>query len=207
MRRCTRCGEEYPATAEYFHRDRKTKVGLVSRCKSCQREYSRLYHEQNREKFRERQRCYRKQNPEKDRELQRRYRKQNLIKARERDRQRRQRPGRRLHQSVSRGIGLSLRGGKKGQSWETLVGYTREDLMAHLESQFKRGMTWDNYGKWHVDHIRPVSNFSFTSPDDPDFKACWSLWNLQPLWGKDNLSKGARCEKPPLPLLTKGGRG
>jgi hypothetical protein len=74
-------------------------------------------------------------------------------------------------------------------TFETL-GYTLEELMKHLESQFVDGMTWDNYGEWHVDHIRPMSSFEFESVDDPEFKLCWSLSNLQPLWGADNLSKG-----------------
>jgi hypothetical protein len=63
--------------------------------------------------------------------------------------------------------------------------------MNHLEKQFTKGMTWDNYGEWHVDHIRPMSSFNFTSVDDPEFKECWALCNLQPLWELDNLSKGS----------------
>jgi hypothetical protein len=64
--------------------------------------------------------------------------------------------------------------------------------MQHLEKQFTEGMTWDNYGQWHVDHIRPMSSFNFTSLDDPEFKECWDLSNLQPLWETENLSKGSR---------------
>ena len=64
--------------------------------------------------------------------------------------------------------------------------------MSHLESKFTEGMTWDNYGEWHVDHKKPMTLFEFTSTDDEGFKECWALDNLQPLWGKDNLSKGTR---------------
>jgi hypothetical protein len=73
-----------------------------------------------------------------------------------------------------------------------LLGYTIEDLMNHLEQQFTSGMTWDNYGEWHVDHKKPMTLFEFASTDDEGFKECWSLNNLQPLWGNDNLSKGTR---------------
>ena len=73
-----------------------------------------------------------------------------------------------------------------------LLGYTIEELMSHLESKFTEGMTWDNYGEWHVDHKKPMTLFEFTSTDDEGFKECWALDNLQPLWGKDNLSKGTR---------------
>jgi len=65
-----------------------------------------------------------------------------------------------------------------------------------VESLFKPGMNWNNYGygknKWHVDHIRPISSFNFESTDDPEFKECWSLENLQPLWQEENLRKGAK---------------
>ena len=53
-------------------------------------------------------------------------------------------------------------------------------------------MTWDNYGEWHVDHIIPKSFFQFNSIDDVEFKMCWRLENLQPLWGKDNIRKNGR---------------
>jgi hypothetical protein len=87
----------------------------------------------------------------------------------------------------------SLKGSTKGgRSWESILGYTANDLRAHLERQFARGMSWDNYGDWHVDHIVPVVQFSFDSADDPEFRACWALTNLRPLWAKANLSKNRR---------------
>ncbi len=73
-----------------------------------------------------------------------------------------------------------------------LLGYTIEELMNHLEQQFTSGMTWDNYGEWHVDHKKPMTLFEFTSTDDEGFKDCWCLNNLQPLWELENLSKGTR---------------
>ena len=87
---------------------------------------------------------------------------------------------------------LKERGIKKTNKTFALLGYTIEDLMVHLEKQFVEGMTWDNYGEWHVDHIIPMSSFSFESTEDIGFKECWKLENLQPLWGPDNLSKGPR---------------
>lgn len=73
-----------------------------------------------------------------------------------------------------------------------LLPYSLEKLINHLESQFKEGMSWENYGEWHVDHIKPMSSFNIQSPEDGSFQECWSLNNLQPLWGKENLSKGSR---------------
>jgi hypothetical protein len=80
----------------------------------------------------------------------------------------------------------------KYRSTFQLLGYTIEELMSHLESLFTTGMTWDNYGEWHVDHKKPMTSFNFKTVDDPEFKECWSLDNLRPLWEFDNLSKGPR---------------
>ncbi len=80
----------------------------------------------------------------------------------------------------------------KYRSTFEILGYTLKQLMEHLENKFTDGMTWDNYGEWHVDHIIPMSSFEFESVEDREFKICWSLKNLQPLWGLDNLIKGSK---------------
>jgi len=86
-------------------------------------------------------------------------------------------------------IRQSIRKKKAGRHWETLVDYNLSQLMEHLESQFVDGMTWENYGEWHIDHIRPISSFNYTKPEDYEFMQCWSLDNLQPLWAADNIKK------------------
>lgn len=65
------------------------------------------------------------------------------------------------------------------------------------------GMTWGNYGinGWTIDHKIPISVFNFTSSDHEDFKRCWALSNLQPLWAYDNISKGAKLTKHFQPSL------
>lgn len=99
-------------------------------------------------------------------------------------------PAQRLRSYFGAAIYHALKGtGKGGKSWQQLVGYKTPDLARHLERQFLPGMTWDNYGEWHVDHIVPVASFNFSSPDDPDFRACWALTNLRPLWSGDNIRK------------------
>lgn len=98
-------------------------------------------------------------------------------------------PERRLSKSIAVRMWYSLKGKKHHKHWEDLVGYNLEQLKSHLESKFLPGMTWDNYGKWHVDHVKPVSSFQITSYYCADFKKCWSLDNLQPLWASDNKSK------------------
>jgi len=90
---------------------------------------------------------------------------------------------------------------KKGKHWEEIIGYSIETLIEHIESQFTKDMTWENYGKWHIDHIIPIVAFNYLSCDDLDFKKCWSLENLRPMWAHDNQSKNCRLEKPFQPSL------
>lgn len=77
---------------------------------------------------------------------------------------------------------------KNGHYFDILK-YTPEELINHLEKQFKDGMTWDNYGDWHVDHIRPISVYDIKEIGDEEFMNCWSLSNLQPMWGEENIRK------------------
>jgi uncharacterized Zn finger protein (UPF0148 family) len=67
------------------------------------------------------------------------------------------------------------------------LGCTWDELCAYLESKFQPGMSWDNYGEWHVDHIKPLSSFNLEDP--AEFKKACHYTNLQPLWAKDNLVK------------------
>lgn len=85
---------------------------------------------------------------------------------------------------------------KNNKTWQTIVGYSIKKLRNHLEKKFQEGMSWENYGEWHIDHIIPVSKFNIKSIKDEDFKRCWSLKNLQPLWAFDNLKKHNKISKP-----------
>jgi len=76
-------------------------------------------------------------------------------------------------------------GGTKESSTIELLGYSAEDLKNHMSKLFKEGMSWENWGEWHVDHIIPVSKFDTNAP----MSVVNSLDNLQPLWAFDNLSK------------------
>jgi len=105
-------------------------------------------------------------------------------------------PRNRLDTNMSTYLRRSLVGGKKGKSWQTLVGFTADQLAEHIERQFLRGMSWQNmgsgHGKWNIDHILPRKMFSYQSADDPDFKICWALNNLRPMWSIENTRKGGK---------------
>ncbi len=83
------------------------------------------------------------------------------------------------------------------------LGYSIEDLKNHLESNFKAGMTWENYGRfWQVDHIIPASWFKCKSHGDEEFKQCWRLENLKPEYASINFKKSNRyTENPQMRFL------
>lgn len=87
----------------------------------------------------------------------------------------------------------------KTHTFRKLIGCSVAQLAEHLELQFKKGMSWDNYGShWHVDHIIPVSKFDHT--DEDQVFACWHWTNLQPLEAAENMSKGNRITDAQMKL-------
>ncbi len=106
-------------------------------------------------------------------------------------------PKERLERVIRAGVNSEIRkGSKRGRRTFRLLGYTIDDLRLHIERQFTKGMTWKNHGlgagKWHIDHILPLSSFSYETPDDPEFKAAWALSNLRPSWQTDNCKKHSK---------------
>jgi hypothetical protein len=68
-----------------------------------------------------------------------------------------------------------------------LIGCDINQLKKHLENKFKSGMTWDNYGVWHIDHIKPLCSFDLR--DEGEVKKACHYSNLRPLWAEDNIKK------------------
>ena len=102
----------------------------------------------------------------------------------------------RLRVSMNRSLGTLLRrtGEHKAGTSDKILGYSREDLIARLEVNLQLGMSWDNYGEWHIDHTIPISHFLRKGETRPQIIN--ALSNLRPLWAKDNLSKGASLPEP-----------
>src|SRR3990167_7909663 len=99
-------------------------------------------------------------------------------------------PKYRLDHAMATAIYSALRGEKVGESWETFVGYSLADLVKHLEKQFDKKMSWENYGSyWWIDHKVPKSWFNYLKREDVEFKKCWALNNLQPLEKISNIKK------------------
>lgn len=163
---CTICHRWKPWTS--FYKNKKMKDGFHSYCKLCLKSYSVKWGVRNRKQLLGYQLKYQKK----------------CYQVWRTD------PKYRAEQSFSTSMRRALKGKKNGRQWETLVGYTMMELSRRMEEQFQDWMTWDNYGvAWHIDHIVPKSWFTYDGPDDPEFKKCWALSNLQPLAIKTNLLK------------------
>lgn len=205
-KKCSKCGET-KMLAEYYKK-KDGKLGVTARCIECSRVDQTEYRTAHADEHRKRNAEWRKLNPDGAAELRDRWRRNNPEKSRENDRNSRRKirsfPRGKLNSAVSVGISSSLfRGSKSGRKWEILVGYSIDDLMAHLEKQFEPGMTWENYGRkgWHVDHIIPLAAHNYETPEDEDFRRAWSLRNLRPLWWIENIKKGAKLDSPFQPSL------
>jgi hypothetical protein len=85
---------------------------------------------------------------------------------------------------------------KKKNSTIELLGCSIDELKIHLQNQFKKGMTWQNHGEWHIDHIIPCAAFDLSKKED--CLKCFNYKNLQPLWAHENLSKS---DKIPIDRL------
>jgi hypothetical protein len=106
-------------------------------------------------------------------------------------------PQAKIMASVRKRVISALKGQSKGVKTADLIGAPIELVRAHIESQFKDGMTWENWGRgwngareWHLDHIRPLASFDLTNQEQ--LKQAVHYTNLQPLWAKENLIKGAK---------------
>lgn len=178
-----------------YYRDNKEKIT----------EKHKQYYYDNREeileyhqKRKEDRKQYYQNNKERIAKQSREYRQNNKDKRNERNKRIRKNPIFRLNHNLGKAIYKSLRIqgiSKNGRIWESFVNFTLEELTAHLEGLFQDRMTWKNHGKWQIDHIKPISLFNFENVNDPEFKECWSLNNLQPLWARDNQSKGNKFKE------------
>lgn len=181
-KQCTKCG--IPKLIDDFYIVKGFADGHRNCCKECFSNHGKQWRKSNVDKVKDCKKRYDAANPGKRREWKRAW-----------DRKRMLDPLHRLSNNLRGGIYHALKGKKGFRKWETLVGYTLEDLIKHLTPLLIAGMSWDNYGNtWQVDHVKPKSWFTYISTDDPSFKECWALSNLQPKFKLDNIRKGNRFE-------------
>lgn len=140
-------------------------------------------------------RRYRAANPDKYRERAREYARVNRAEIAARNR-RRYRTDKWFN--LRSRIQARLRGLIKGKgvrsSSERIFGFTRHELIRHIERQFTKGMSWERLlaGEIDIDHIVPVRAFDIREVGDAEFRACWALGNLRPMWAQDNRRKSGK---------------
>jgi len=169
-----------PATDEHFAINRKSRTGFTPRCKYCRNARQREWCVDNKDKEKQRQLRWKRNNKE-----------QVARRARER---RAEEPEFRLLGNLRHRLNMALKGEDKSATTVELLGCQPGELKMHLQSQFREGMNWDNYGVhgWHVDHILPCAAFDLS--ESVQQKKCFHYSNLQPLWAKENLSKGDKVQ-------------
>jgi hypothetical protein len=202
MKKCNCCKKEKEFI--YFSKDKNKKFGYDDRCKMCSKEYyiknkvdrinkQKEYYKSNVEKIKEYGKEYYISKIEQKKEYSRNYSKNNREKINKYLRTYNKERCKndylfKLKKNIRSLISISIRKqgfSKQSKTFEYL-GCTFEDFKIHLESKFVTGMSWDNRGKWHIDHIYPIS----LAKTKEDVIKLNHYTNFQPLWAEDNLRKG-----------------
>lgn len=194
---CKECAAEYMERWRVANRERKNALNrkYAQTHKEQIAEYAPGWYLQNKEAAQRTHRAWYEAHKDKDLAMGRAWRQSHAAEHYASVAERlRQNPQLRIRNVIARQVLRAIHDQKAGRSWERLVGYSLRGLTNHLESLFEPGMTWANYGQWHMHHIRPVVSFAFASADDPQFKECWALDNLKPLWAHENCRLGGQWQ-------------
>lgn len=207
-KKCSGCSKEL--ALESFNKSKSGRLGLHNHCRACQKICKRRNYLLNIEKEKQYSKEYNKSDKAKE------YRKKRYLEDREKlleiNRVLRRTPSARIKADLSRKkltnnkpsfkiarnftgkLRLFVKGKCDTDYMRSMVGCSRNELIAYITSKFTNGMSWDNYGYygWHLDHIKPYSSFDLTKEEER--RECFHYTNIQPLWQKDNISKGNSYE-------------
>lgn len=162
----------------------KAKMDWYMRNRDRELSKRRKYEKENKERISKKDREYRIRNSDRIRESRRSY-------YREYMRKRRLDPEFKMKMRI-RDMLRRIRcktGSTKLSRSEIECGYSSLDLVRRMEKLWVDGMSWENYGEWHIDHIESIKSMISRGVTDP--KIINALSNLQPLWAEENLKKGA----------------
>jgi hypothetical protein len=217
MKTCTKCNIEKPLSE--FRKAKNGKYGVRADCKLCVKAYKKTYREANKDKikaYREAnkekmntyERAYREANKDKIREKRKEWREANKDKIKAyyeankdkiNENRNASRKERRKNDALYKvthntrsliGRCFKNKGYTKKSKTYQILGCTYEEFKQHLERQFTKGMTWENYGDWHLDHIYPVS----LAENEEELIKLNHYTNFQPLWAEENLKKSNKIE-------------
>jgi hypothetical protein len=196
---CTKCNEE--KLLDEFGSGKNCLFGKNNHCKKCISDYFKLHKEKNKESYKNRyaldsakichklktDQNYKRERTESKRERAESKREYNKIYKRNRmatDVNFRMRCN--IRSLIKTAI--KRKGYKKNSKTFDILGCDYEAFKAYFEPLFKPGMTWENHGAWHIDHIYPVSR----ATDEKHLIELNHYTNLQPLWAGENFSKGIK---------------
>jgi hypothetical protein len=173
---------------------------------------SQKHYQENKEKYKARAKAWKASNPEKVSAGLKSYRERNkeLLATKSREyyqshteqhklwnlnwmRESRKDPIFRLAKNMRHRLYKALKGETKGISAVKDLGCSIGQLKLYIENQFEPGMSWDNYGEWHLDHVVPISHFDLS--EKSQLLEAFNWLNYQPLWARDNLKKGNKKMK------------
>jgi len=178
---CSKCKKEKPL--KEFHKQKANKDGLAYQCKECNKERNKEYYKNNKEEIKGQRKEHYKANSEKIKEQYKKYQAKIM----------RTFWGYWNHMLSSYLSGLVKGTIKISPTMEWVLGGSSQEIVEHIFSQLKPGMTRANYGTvWEIDHIIPKALLHYESFEDPNFKKLWCLKNLRPLWKADNQKKGKK---------------
>lgn len=187
---CKQCKKEY--RIKYYNNNKSyfieysTEKSKTKERKDKQKEYQ----EKNSEKIKNYQSKYREENRDLIREKRKSYNKIRLLRHKERYENDLQYKIKIIHRMVLKSYIRRIKNGVKNNKTSIMLEYSHIELKEHLEKLFLEGMTWENHGEWHIDHIIPITAFD---PETP-CSVVNSLSNLQPLWAIDNIKKSNNYE-------------
>ena len=192
---CSKCKQEKLLCD--FHKNARSKLGVTRQCKKCRNESHAKYYQKNSEQIKGHRKKYRQENLEKIKEREAKYYQENSEKIKKSGRKYQNKRYKndenfRITSILRARLSQALKSqsAKKSKRTLELVGCRIDELWEHLEKQFKDGMTRQNQGEWHIDHIKPCASFNLTDPEQQ--KECFNYKNLQPLWAIDNMKKGSK---------------
>jgi hypothetical protein len=173
-KRCNKCQTDKDVAE--FYKDINKVDGLRTICKDCVYENNKKYYENNPDKVRERDKKWVSNNREYCNLRSRERYKNNILE--------------RIKKNLRNRLVVAIKNRYNDTSAVKDLGCSIEELKLHLESKFESGMSWDNWSRdgWHIDHIVPLSSTN----NEEELKILCHYTNLQPLWAKDNLSKGSK---------------
>lgn len=203
MKKCRTCLVE--KSLDEFAINKRSPDGKVHQCKICAKEASRIWYSKNKEIARESQKRWLENNGEKHKEWMRQYQSVYMKKYQQEHRQeindyrskwhssrRKTDPFYKMTINTRERLrkALKLKKWRKNSKFSKSIGCDKETFLAHIESLLKPGMSWENHGKWHLDHIIPISSAN----NEEELYALCHYLNLQPLWAIENLKKGSKID-------------